>query len=176
MKHAGDLILLGIFLKTHGVNGHLILKLFDLSDRELNEGEPVFIEIDGIPVPFFVSHFRFLTDDSAVIGLDETVSPEQASEFVNCRVFVRETLKIKQQKGESDAEDDLTGYTVTDRNYGEAGILREIIEYPENPVMVVDLKGKEILIPFHESIVKHIDHRARMIHISAPEGLFDLYI
>jgi len=176
MHHAGNLNLLGEILKTHGIEGHLVLKFSFITEDELTEGEPVFIEIDGIPVPFFISYFRFLSGDSAIVGLDEVDSAGYASEFVNCRVLIQETAHDGRFRDIDEGSENLSGFLVIDENFGEAGILAEIIEYPENPVMRIEKDGKEILIPFHENIVKNINYGKRVIEISAPEGLFDLYL
>ncbi len=176
MPNAEDLKLLGLFLKTHGINGHLVLKLSIFKEDEIEKGEAVFVEIDGIPVPFFISDFRFLSDDSAVIQLDEIFSSKQASEFVNCLVFIRKQSDNRAHEDNNDRSFRLKGFLVKDENFGKSGILQEIIEYPENPVMRIDLNGKEILVPFHENIIRNIDYASRVIEISAPEGLFDLYL
>ena len=175
MLRAEDLKLLGVFLKTHGIEGHLVLKLSFFTEEEPEEGEPVFVRIDGIPVPFFISEFRFIDDYTAIVKFDETHTSEQASEFVNCSVF-SEKHKFKEiRQGDDDGYEKLTGFRVVDESFGESGILKEIIEFPENPVMRIDNDGTEILVPFHNDIVKNIDHKSRVIYISAPDGLFDLY-
>ncbi len=175
MLRAEDLQLLGVFLKTHGIGGHLVLKLPFYTEEEPEEGEPVFVRIDGIPVPFFISEFRFIDDYTALVKFDETHTSEQASEFVNCTVFSEKHKFKKIRQKEDEGYEKLTGFRVVDENFGYSGILREIIEAPENPVMIIDRDGTEILVPFHQDIVKMIDHNRRVINISAPDGLFDLY-
>ncbi len=65
---------------------------------------------------------------------------------------------------------------MVDGKYGDTGILKEIVELPENPVMIIDYKGSEILVPFHKDIVRLIDYENRLIEISAPDGLLELYL
>ncbi len=176
MTYADDLKLLGLFLKTHGIDGHLILKLAYFKENEIGRGEPVFIEIDGIPVPFFVSHFRFLSNNSAVVQLDEILNAKIASEFVNCRVFIENKMANEVYSEDSNNNDKLKGFLVLDKKYGKSGVLQEILEYPDNLVMRIDLNGREILVPFNENIVINIDYASCVIEISAPEGLYDLYL
>jgi 16S rRNA processing protein RimM len=171
-----DLKLLGVFLKTHGVEGQLILKLFFFAEEELEKGEPVFVEIDGIPVPFFISDFRFLSDHTALVKLDEKDSSEEASEFVNCRVFVEREMPFLPEEADDQKYDRLRGFRVVDDKSGDTGTLQEIVIYPENPVMRIDRGGSEILVPFHDDIVRKIDYESCIITISAPEGLIDLFM
>jgi 16S rRNA processing protein RimM len=176
MQHAENLKLLGVFLKTHGKDGNLILKIFYFKDDEIGTGEPVFVEIDGIPVPFFVSEFRFLSDYTAVMKLEEVDDPLMASEFVNCRIFQvnQGTKGIDEEK--SKEYDRLKGFRVFDIKYGDTGILQEIVEFSGNTVMRIDHRGKEVLVPFHDNIIKDIDYKSSIVKISAPEGLLDLYL
>lgn len=176
MQYSENLKLLGTFLKTHGIDGHLILKFSYFKEYELKEGEPVFVEIDGIPVPFFISHFRFLSDDAAMVKFDETNSSKDALFFVNCRVFVKNHIVQKDHENNDERYDKLEGFSIIDEELGESGILQEIIELPDNPVMRIDLDGREVLVPFHENIVREINHKSRIIKISAPRGLFDMYL
>ncbi|MGF1583718.1 MAG: ribosome maturation factor RimM [Bacteroidales bacterium] len=176
MSNAGDLKFLGVILKTHGVDGQLVLKLEYFTEDELIKGEPVFVEIDGIPVPFFTDSFRYLSDDTALLGLDEVTSSTMASGFINCRVYSEKHKMMEHSEDDPVRSDELRGFRVIDEVHGNSGILQEIIEYPDNPVMRLDLDGREILVPFHESIVKNINYDTRVIEISAPDGLFDLYI
>ena len=176
MQIARDLKLLGVFLKTHGVGGQLVLKLFFFTEEELEKGEPVFVEIDEIPVPFYISDFRFLSDYTAIVKLDEKDSSEESSEFVNCRVFIERDISPGPEGVEGGKYDNLRGFRVVDDKSGDTGILQEVIIYPENPVMRIDRDGREILVPFHDDIVRKIDYDSCMITISAPEGLIDLFM
>lgn len=175
MQHAG-LRLLGIFLKTHGIKGYLVLKLYNFIDEEIDEGEPVFVNIDGIPVPFFISEFRIMTDETAVIKFDETDDEKQAQAFIGCSVYSELKNGERAELPETGGDKELIGFRVVDEKYGDTGILKEIVELPENPVMMIDNKGSEILVPFHKDIVKLIDYENRLIEISAPDGLLELYL
>ncbi len=41
-------------------------------------------------------------------------------------------------------------------------------------LLVVDRRGKEALIPFHESFCKEVDLAAKEIRVDLPAGLLDL--
>lgn len=176
MQHAEDLILFGLFLKTHGIGGHLVLKLFFLPENEPEENEPVFVEVDGLPVPFFIKEFRVISDDTAFVLLDEVDSSTEASAFINCRVFTDRQKPGEDENNSGVNYEMLEGFRIIDEKYGDSGILREVSEFSENTVMIVDFNGREILIPFHEDIIRNIDYERRIIEIAAPQGLLDLYL
>jgi 16S rRNA processing protein RimM len=176
MHHAENLKLLGVILKSYGVEGKLVLKLAFFSEEELVEGEPVFVEIDGIPVPFFISDFQYSSDNSAILALDEINTSPQASSFINCRVFIGKQKPGEILEDNNERSDQLKGFRVIDKRTGNTGILKQIIEFPDNPVMALDHEGTEVLIPFHKDIIRKIDHQTGVIEIIAPDGLFDLYL
>lgn len=164
----------GLFLKTHGIDGQLVMRVDTLPVADPEQNEPVFVEIDGIPVPFFIKQFRFLSDDTAIVQLDEVDTSQQASEFINCRVFLH-----KDKVGVEDEIIDykeLEGFRVNDEQHDGTGILLQVLEHTENIIMVVEWNGEEVLIPFHEDIVRNIDYRNRVIDVSVPDGLFDIYL
>jgi 16S rRNA processing protein RimM len=173
MQNTNDLILFGLILKTHGIEGHLVLKLYVLPENELKENEPVFIEIDGIPVPFFIREFRILSEESALLLTDSEYTPVPVTDLINCPVFLKRHL-IAEPREKAVNNEDMKGFRVVDERHGDQGIVREIVEYSGNTLMVVDFEDREILIPFHEDIISFIDFENRLIEILAPEGLLDI--
>jgi ribosomal 30S subunit maturation factor RimM len=64
---------------------------------------------------------------------------------------------------------------VIDEKAGDAGIVKGVLELPNNPLLEIDFKGKKYTcLPIHEDILLNIDEEARVVHIAAPEGLFDI--
>ncbi len=167
--------MLGELLKIHGISGHLVLKLAFFTEEELNEGDTVFVEVDGIPVPFFIAGFRFLTDYTALIKFDEIETAAQAGFLAGCRVLSSRDFGESNGNRE-EGYSDIVGFRVFDRERGYTGILLEVVEYPDNPVMRIEFEDREVLIPFHEDLIERIDIVMRVIEISAPGGLLDLYL
>jgi ribosomal 30S subunit maturation factor RimM len=50
----------------------------------------------------------------------------------------------------------------------------DVFSAGESHSLVVERKGKEVLIPFHESICTGVDLARKEIRISPPAGLLDL--
>jgi 16S rRNA processing protein RimM len=141
----------------------------------MEEAELLFVEIDEIEVPFFITpkSFRKKSSTTATILLDDIETTDHAEELVGHKIYLPETFRP-----EPDEEDlsSLTGFKVIDHKHGEIGIMDELLDFKANPVLRVLQGETEILIPVHEDIVKSIDVRRRTIRIKAPEGLIDLYL
>jgi 16S rRNA processing protein RimM len=54
------------------------------------------------------------------------------------------------------------------------GSVAELLDAAGGKLLVVDLGGKEVLVPFREPIVRKLDRAARRIEIDPPPGLLDV--
>jgi 16S rRNA processing protein RimM len=68
----------------------------------------------------------------------------------------------------------LIGCTVVDIHGKMAGRVKDVVSAGSGEILVVGGEGKEILIPFHESICIEVDIPGKQIRIDPPEGLLDL--
>lgn len=167
---------IGSFTKTHGIHGDLALYLnenvsFDLIDKGLIEKEAVFVEIDGIPVPFFISEngIRQLNDNTLLLRFDE-MDEQEAAKLISCKVYLNtsELSEIEQKTNESPY--DWIGYSVIDKKLKELGIVKEYIDLKENPMLIILHQKKELLVPLISDFIVAIDAEKKMITTNLPEG------
>lgn len=174
MLNKEDYYLIGILAKTHGISGELILRLDNLQFEEIYNMESVFIEFDGILVPFFVSGISPRGDTSAVIRFDDISSEDQASEFLNCKVY-----SVDIASGERDnlkyAASSLIGFQVVDIKLGNLGKIIEFLDFANNPLFKIKRSKNEILIPVNEEFILNIDNKTKTITVQTPEGLIDIF-
>jgi 16S rRNA processing protein RimM len=70
---------------------------------------------------------------------------------------------------------ELVGLAVTKYGDGLVGTVREVVEAPQGPLLVVPGEGgKEHLIPFRAGLVRRVDRATRTIVIDPPAGLLEL--
>lgn len=168
-----DLISTGVLSKLHGYKGAYQLYSDQTIDEDIENRESVFLEIQGLLVPFFIESVNVTSDQTAVIKFEDIDNPDTAKEFVSCNVLVSVSKKSAKAK-KSQAEDNFVGYQVIDEAFGLVGQVNEILNYNQNILLSVIKAGREVLIPVSEEIILSIDNKKREIHISAPEGLIDL--
>jgi len=174
-----QLSFIGSFLKTIGISGELLVKLEPAFSNLIQKAEHIFVEIDGLYVPFFISEnslsIRNTSNDySATFALDGVTSDTKAKEFIGCNIFIEKTAK---RTHISNAEIDLSeliGFTVVDLVHGEIGVLERINEYSSNILMQITTNSNEILIPLVPEIVKEINGKKRIITVQVPEGLLEI--
>jgi 16S rRNA processing protein RimM len=174
MIDLSDCLVLGALTKTHGIRGQVILRLNNLSFEDIIKMESVFIEIDGLPVPFFIDEYSERNPESLILTIGDIYTENQAKALINKRVFVR-TKTIKKTILLPNKASTYIGYIVIDEKYGELGILDEVIEIKQNPLYKI-LKGKrEILIPVQPEFILNIDTTIKTILVNIPLGLTDLF-
>ena len=164
---------IGRISKVQGINGELVVITNSIIDESITKTELVFLNIDGLPVPFFISSLDERTDKCLVMGLQEVKTRKDAEALVGCEVLIEESKK-KGRKKKAQIDTSLLSYTVVDDNHGTLGTISEVISSDMNPLIQIMSKGKEILIPLHEDIILEINDDEKTIRINAPEGLLDL--
>ena len=150
-------------LKSNGVEGGLILSFRDFDPEDIQLQEPVFIEFDGLPVPFFFNSFTLRGNRRALVTLTGVRSLADAEELVGKAVFV--------DGYEEDEEEGILGWTLLDEDGNEAGTIRDFEDIPGNTCLVVETPGGEVLVPFHEDLFLGKDEENRTVRMIIPDGL-----
>jgi len=166
-------LLFGTIIKPHGTKGSCIVATRFPVNRDEIKGNSVFLEIEGLLVPFFIENILERTVDSLVLKLEDLDSEEKVREITGVDVYIMKD-KIRQSKN---AENDfvvLKNYKVIDVQKGYIGVAGEMEDIALNPLLHVKSDKGAFLIPFQKEIIFHIDHKKREVKIKAPEGLFNL--
>lgn len=166
-------MLLGKFTRPHGTKGTLVLGNRNVIVEDIRKGESVFVEIDGLLVPFFIDSFKVMSQEAALINMEDVDSETKAKSFAGALVYIPEQ-KVRVRKKNRDELPSLTGFSVTDTRLGIVGTAGEINPIVNNPLLSVFSEGREFLIPVHPDIILEINRKKKEIRINAPEGLFDL--
>ncbi len=167
---------LGYISKSIGFEGSLLV-FFEAADPSffMEDMESVFILIDGKLVPFFIEdiHFRDMGKE-AVIKLEDIDNTEKARELCNRKMYLpisKLPAGLKKQKQYSN----ITSYKAYTTNNDFLGIVKEIIEYPNNPILCIKKEKREILIPAADEFIVDLNHTKKTITLTPPDGLLDLY-
>ena len=163
---------LGTISKTFGKNGEVLLKFNPEYYEVLKKLESILIEIDNIPVPFFISSIEFRNNKSAIITFHNYNHTEMMEEYVGCEVYL-------ENKYYTDSDNpilpfNIKGFKINDRQLGEIGFIENILEYPNNTLIQVIRENKEILLPFNKELIIKADKNKKVIIINLPGGLIDL--
>jgi 16S rRNA processing protein RimM len=164
--------LIGSLTKLHGFKGEYMFIAEEPFPKKIEKWESVFIEIDGLPIPFFINNIRLTSDNVAIISFDDLSSSDEAKEFVGCRVWQLNSGSDK-KKPKPDSLS-FKNFKVYDTTVGYIGVVDSIIEYSHNVLFRILNHEEEILIPAIEDYILEINPNKMEIHLQTPEGLLDL--
>jgi 16S rRNA processing protein RimM len=163
-------ILLGRITKVSGYEGAVTVRLEKSFFENIPQMESVFLEIEGRPVPFFISDQEYSGADLLKLTFEDYDSIEKISEFKGCRVFL--TAGLTPNKTEDIQS--LIGYQVFTSENNPIGIIRAIISNPGQSLLSIFSGDKEILIPLHEHFIITIDKKKKTVLMDIPEGLTEI--
>ena len=155
-------------LKSNGTDGGLLIGVRDIEVGQIDLQEPVFIEFDGLPVPFFIQDLQQRGTSKAIIHLNDITSLADAEEVVGRGLFI-------EGEWEEEEELDFTGWTLL--NCGvEVGTVTGMEPIPGNLCVYVRKSSHsgldpEPLIPLHPDLILSADPATRTLNLDLPEGL-----
>lgn len=164
-------------IKTFGVNGELVLKLYSSFPEEIDLEEPVFIEIDGIPVPFYFKSFRFNGKSKAIVVFDDFESDILVQEYVGLKVWYDDDLLIEEDDDEPSPADFIGFKVLTHADPPQMiGTVEDYYDYPNNPLFqVMTADDQEILLPVNEDFIVAIDDEQETLYVVLPEGFLSIF-
>ena len=153
-------------LKSNGTEGELLISFFDVAPEDIDLQEPVYIEIDGLPVPFYFESFTQRGTGRALVRLTGVRSLKDADELAGKAILA--------DYFEEEDENSLTGWTVVDESIGIVGVVSDYEDIPGNTcIWVRRPDGNEVLLPLHEDLIQWMDPASRQISLTIPEGLLE---
>ena len=153
-------------LKSDGTDGGLLISARDIDPKDIDLKEPVYIEFDGLPVPFFIENLRPKGTGKAVIHITDVRTLEDAEELVGRAVY------SEAYEEEDDADENFIGWTLLDKGR-EIGTVSDLEPFPGNPCLCVETAKGEVMVPIHEDLIIEADPRTRTLNLDLPEGLLD---
>jgi len=169
-----DCFRIGSVIKTRGLKGEL-QAFIDYDEPEKLDFDALFLEVGGKLVPYFVESFKMPQKNTAFIYLEDVDHIDKASPLAKKDIYLPNKLKPKKKKGEFGLKD-LLNFIAVDINEGELGEIIELQELPQQLIATVHYKGKEVLFPLNEAVIKGIDVVKGIVTVDLPEGLLDIYL
>ncbi|MBB6372487.1 ribosome maturation factor RimM [Chryseobacterium shigense] len=169
-----DCYLLGKITRRHGLAGNVILKL-DTDQPELyNKLESIFVEINGLLVPFFIAKSSWSKNDALNIAFKnstEALVDQSLGKSVYLPLSSLPTLSGKQFYYH-----EIIGFDILDENDKECGVIRSVNDQTAQNYFVTNLDGKEVVIPIIKDWILEVNREERFIKMQLPEGLIDVFL
>lgn len=165
----------GRFVKVHGVQGRLLLRLNQPIADLAEFPEWIFIRIDGGLVPFKVAEESVFQKDDLhlVVGLDDLDTQEKAQGVLGLTCHLegdwKDWFELTDQERSS-----LIGFAAINLLDGTEGVVTGMEEIPGNPLLEIEIGGKLVLVPFQSEYVVDNDPVNKRLTLKIPEDLLNL--
>ena len=164
---------LGRVTKPWGTKGQMVIFL-DVDEPLDYEGlDSAFVDIKGTLVPHFF-HIDSLNGNKAVVTFEE-ISPAQAAALAGHDLYLPLSM-LPKLTGNRFYFHEVVGFSVIDSEKGDIGTLRQVIDYPAQPLFQIFKNNTEILVPAIDPVIQRVDRDNKTLYITAPNGLIDLYL
>lgn len=169
---------IGTFAKPHGVKGEIAATVDDGIEEVLENRPFVFVEVDGLMVPFAITDVRPKSRHALLLTIKGVTDEKEAAAFAG-KEFYMETALLPQDLADSgDADgfflDDLIGYTLVSDGK-EVGVIVDYDDSTANVLLKVERNdGSALLVPVSDELVENVDSESRKLEMYLPEGLLDL--
>lgn len=169
-----DCIKIGEVSKTHHLQGAVIIS----TDSDLLEQyaeKPVFLLLEGAPVPFFIAEegLTVRNHSSYIVKFDYVDSLAQAERLVGCEVWLEKSQLEEDSEAFRDVFD-LIDFQVQDECSGESGQVADVVDYSGNVLLTIAISGKEVLLPLSETYIRELDWENGIVYVHIPEELKNL--
>ena len=160
--------------RTHGLKGEINFQFTD-DVWDATDSDYIICEVEGILVPFFIEEYRFRSDSTAIMKLEDIDTADAAQFLVNCPVFFEK--KHQEERGEDEVSlNYFVGFKMLDGDTGnEIGTIIDIDDKTDNWLFIVErTDGSEVMIPAHEEFIAEIKQEDNVMVMDLPLGLLDL--
>ena len=170
-----DCFYLGKITKKYSFKGELIISL-DTDEPEIYKNlKSIFININGRLIPYFIEKSKSQKKSTLRVKFEDINSEEEALFIINKEVYLP-LDNLPKLKGKKFYYHEIIGYNVVDTNHGNIGLIIKVEDKTSQSIFIIKNNGKEILIPVNDNIIQMINRKNKTIHITAPNGLIDLYL
>lgn len=166
-----NLILIGKFVRVRGIRGQLkVLPLTDFPEQ-FNSLDRIYVSSAKGSELVNVKSVQFIKNLPCLF-LKGVESIEQAELFIGREIYIEPEQRIALPEGSYRFEE-IDGFKVVSSSGELVGVLKDVMHLPASDVLVIDRKGKEVLIPFVGSLVPLVDKENRLIKVADMPSLWE---
>lgn len=169
-----DCYFLGKITRKHGLSGNLILKLDTDQPEFYKKLESIFVEINGLLVPFFIEKIIWQKQDSLNILLKN--STESLVEQVLGKNVFLPLSTLPQLTGDQFYYHEVIGFEILEEDGKTCGKIVSVNDQTAQHYFILDLAQNEIIIPIIKEWILEVNRNEKFIKMSLPDGLMDVFL
>lgn len=165
-------VVVGYVKDAHGIKGEIFVRLPAGKAEWVGDLKRVHLKKQQTLKTFEIERIR-AHKDGLVIQLNGVVNRNQAEDLKGYEFEIPEAL-LQSKPGESIYLREVIGFEVVDRKLGFLGSIAAFDTNGIQDLIVLKLRGKDILIPFIEPFITKMDFKNCRIEMDLPEGLIEV--
>ena len=169
---------IGRVKKSFGAQGAVRLSIEESILHFLSDLEFLFVEVDGIKVPFEIEQLE--STRPVQVKFYDMDSPQEAHAITGKALFVATrdlpaSVDAETETSRHEPFDMLIDFEILDTSSGRIlGKIIRIEEYPGQDMAFIQEGDGEIMIPLAPDLIEDIDVEAQRIAMKLPEGLLQI--
>ena len=170
-----DCFYLGRIVKKYSFKGELLAKL-DTDQPELYEHlDAMFVQVRNNLIPFFIESSQLHKSDLLRIKFEDVDTEADADALIKSELYLPLEF-LPKLEGNKFYFHEVIGFKITDKTFGEIGVIKAINDSTAQALFEVDRDGIEILIPMNDEFIVEVNRTTKTITVETPPGLIDLYL
>jgi|SRR6218665_2206364 len=169
-----DYYFLGTITRTHGLQGNVILKLDTDQPEMYDKLTSIFLEINGLLVPFFVEKQSWSRSDTKIITFKNS-SEALVNQAIGKEVFLPLST-LPPLSGKKFYYHEVVGFEIREEDGKTCGTIVSINDMTAQNYFILKLAGKEIIIPLIRDWILEVNRDEKFIKMFLPEGLMDVFL
>ena len=169
-----DCYFLGTITRRHGLQGNVFLKLDTDQPEMYNKLDSVFIEINGLLVPFFVAKQSWSKGDTLIISYKNSTEA-LVDQTIGRDVFMPLST-LPKLTGNKFYYHEVIGFEIREEDGKTCGNIVSINDQTAQHYFILDLAGKEIIIPIIKDWILELNREEKYLKMQLPEGLMDVFL
>ena len=169
-----DCYFLGKITRRHGLQGNVFLKLDTDQPEMYNKLDSIFIEINGLLVPFFVAKQSWSKGDTLIISYKNSTEA-LVDQTIGRDVFMPLST-LPKLSGNKFYYHEVIGFEIREEDGKTCGNIVSINDQTAQHYFIVDLAGKEIIIPIIKDWILELNREEKYLKMQLPEGLMDVFL
>ena len=166
MINKDNLISIGYISRPHSYKGDVQLTL-ERKIVPLKRDDFLFIKIQGQFIPYKMIGIKG-KDDEPILTLEFIDTFDKTEEIIAKEVFTdKEVLP-------EESELTFIGFQVIDKYLGAIGIVQDIVEMPQQLMLLVPYNGELKYIPLVDDFIDYISPEDKEIVLILPDGLLEI--
>jgi 16S rRNA processing protein RimM len=123
---------IGYISKTHGLKGHIILRLNELINIDEEGIKSIFLDINGSQVPYFIEECR-PNNTGYIVKLETIDTVDTSKKLIGKKAFALSDFILENDESLKE----FIGYAIIDSKLGNIGNIADVDEKTDNAIIKV---------------------------------------